>query len=75
MRFLCSEWFQNAFAVGTPNLAGGAYSAPLDSLAGGVGWGSLLLPKSRILSTVNEMTTLCVSVKACSRATQLYWEL
>ena len=28
------------------------------------GRGSLLLPKSRILSIVNEMTTLCVSVKA-----------
>jgi len=28
---------------------------------------SLLLPKSRILSIVNEMTTLCVSVKAVGR--------
>ena len=33
----------------------------------GGGGGSLLLPKSRILSIVNEMTTLCVSVKAVGR--------
>ena len=32
IRFLCSEWFQNAF-----NPAGGAYSAPADPLAGGEG--------------------------------------